>query len=378
MNWLSLILLVAGAVALAYQAVALLAAVVHAGKSRLRYAKTPGGSTPGVSILKPVRGVDEGLKAALESHARLDYPDFEILFGVQDADDAAVPVIRQLMADRPDVEMRLVVAPTQAPNAKAGVLAALSREARHDVLVVNDADISVPPEYLRRVAAPLERAATGVVTCLYRAAAQSPAGQWEALGIATDFIPSTLVAPLVGIREFGLGSTLCFRRADLEAMGGFEAIGEFIADDYQLAKRITALGRRSSMSEVVVATTLGAPDWREVWRHQVRWARTIRVSRGGGYLGLPVTHAGVWAIVNAAAGNWPMALTLWVARVAMGVAAGFGVLRHWPALFAAPLIPLWDVWAFAVWLAGMSGRTVYWRGRRFRLDEDGRMAAEGE
>jgi ceramide glucosyltransferase len=163
--------------------------------------------------------------------------------------------------------------------------------------------------------------------------------------IATDFIPSTLVAPMVGINEFGLGSTLCFRKADLEAIGGFAAVKEYIADDYQLAKRITGLGRRKVLSEVVVQTTLNSPSWRDVWRHQIRWARTIRVSRGDGYLGLPVTHAGLWAIVCLLTGHLSMGLTLWLARATMGAMAGFVVLRHWPALLAAPLIPLWDLWA---------------------------------
>jgi ceramide glucosyltransferase len=118
---------------------------------------------------------------------------------------------------------------------------------------------------------------------------------------------------------------------------------------------------------------MGAPGWRDVWRHQVRWARTIRVSRPGGYAGLPVTHAGVWALANLAAGNVGAAAALWVARTTMGVVAGFVVLRHWPAAVFTALLPLWDLWAFAVWLAGLAGRTAWWRGRRITLSPDGRI-----
>jgi ceramide glucosyltransferase len=178
---------------------------------------------------------------------------------------------------------------------------------------------------------------------------------------------------MVGVREFGLGSTLCFRAADLQQKGGFEALGDFIADDYQLAKTITSTGKRATLSEVVVETTLSDPTWLDVWRHQLRWARTIRVSRTDGFLGLPVTHAGLWAILCAANGLWPMALTLWLARSVMGSYAGFVVLRHRPALTLAPLLPLCDIWGFAIWLAAWLGRTVRWRNRIYRLRSNGRI-----
>lgn len=366
--------ILAGVVALAYQVFALLAALVHAAKAAFHYTKPVGGFTPAISILKPLRGCDEALAGALGSHLAQEYPEYEILLGVREMTDPAVAVARRLMEAHAGRAIRLVHCPEEALNAKVGTLIGLAREARHGVLLVNDSDISVPPGYLQRVVAPLADARNGLVTCLYRAEAESGAGRWEALGIATDFIPSTLVAPMAGINEFGLGSTLCFRKADLEAAGGFEAIRDFIADDYQLAKRITGLGRRTVLSEVVVQTSLGAPGWRAVWRHQVRWARTIRVSRGDGYAGLPVTHAGVWALVCVATGHWPLGLTLWLARATMGATAGYGVLRHWPALLAAPLIPVWDLWAFAVWAVGLAGRTVYWGDRRMRLGKDGRIA----
>lgn len=370
MTW---IFLAIGAVALAYQAVALVASLVHWEKSRLRYAKGPGHYTPPVSILKPVHGLDAAFEAAIASHAAQDYPEFEILFGVPEENDPAIPAIRRLMEAHPDLPIRLIVVPNGAANGKVSTLIELAKQARHPVWLVNDADIHVPPDYLRRVVAPLEQSTTGIVTCLYRAAAWSPAGWWEALGIATDFIPSTLVAPFVGVNEFGLGSTLCFRAEDLRAAGGFEALAGYIADDYQLAKNITSLGKRATVSEVVVSTVMADPDWRAVWRHQLRWARTVRVSRTGGYRGLPVTHAGLWALANAVAGNWSMAITLWVARTIMGLTAGVGVLRFWPAVFAAPLIPLWDLWAFAVWAAGLRGAEVWWRGRKYTLHPDGRI-----
>lgn len=370
---LSLFLLLPAAVALAYQAVALAACLAFLARAALRRSKPLPSYTPPISVLKPIHGFDEALEQAIRSHLAQDYPDYELLLGVQDEHDSALPLIRSLLAGHPESSARFVICKTKTANAKVGTLIDLARAARHGILCVNDADIAAPPDYLRRLAAQLQPPHAGIVTCPYRASASSLAGAFESLGIAIDFIPSTLVAPLVGVKEFGLGSTLCFRRADLTAAGGFEAFQDYIADDYQLARRITALGRHSVMSEVVVDTHMGAPSWRDVWRHQVRWARTIRVSRPGGYAGLPVTHAGLWAIANLAAGNVGAASALWLARSAMGATAGFAVLRHWPALFLTFLLPIWDLWAFLVWAAGLFGRTAWWRGRRITLSRDGRI-----
>lgn len=368
-----IVISILGFAALAYQVVAMLAAAFYRVESILVKSRPQSAQLPAVSILKPVSGLDKGFEDAILGHALQDYPEFEILFGVHDLADPAVPAILTLMERHPDVRIHLFPCATKTPNAKVGILIDLLREARHPVLLVNDSDISVPPDYLRRVAGRLIMQKAGLVTCLYRATAGSVAGIWEAFGISIDFVPSTLVAPLVGIREFGLGSTLCFRREDLEKAGGFEAVSDYIADDYQLAKRITATGGRSIFSEVVVETNLSKPSWREVWKHQVRWARTIRVSRGDGFLGLPITHAGVWIVLALVFQLWPLALTLFMARVAMAVIGGFIALESWLALLLSPLAPLWDLWAFVVWLAAFAGRTVEWRGERYRLSKDGEL-----
>ena len=360
--------IVACVVTLCYQLVALAACLRHL----LRREKY-NGWTPGISILKPVRGLDPGFDDAIRTHATQDYPEFEILFGVADAGDPAVPAIERLAVEYPQIQIRLVVSERRTPNAKAGVMADLAAVARYPMLLMNDSDIDVPPDYLRSVVAPLEDRANGIVTCLYRAASDSIPGRWESLGIATDFAPSVLVAPLVGIREFGLGSTLAFRAADLERIGGFEAIADYLADDYQLAKRITGLGYRAVLSKTVVGTTLGDNSWRRVWKHQVRWARTIRVSRGGGYKGLPVTHSGIWALGAFAMGHWQIAAAVLAVRIATGLAGGYFVLRSPIALRWCALIPLWDLWAFAVWCAGLAGRTVEWRGGILELHPDGRI-----
>jgi ceramide glucosyltransferase len=362
-----ILLAIACAAAAGYQAVALLAVIAHLMKQ-----DPEPSSLPGISVLKPVRGADPGFAAAIRSHAQIDYPDFELLFGVSRADDPAVREVEQLAREFPQRRIRIIHCRSDAPNAKVGKLQILAAEALHDVLVVNDADITVPPDYLRRIAGCLQRPRTCLVTSLYSAAGEGLAASWEALGIATDFAPSTLVAPFVGVREFGLGSTLAFRASDLAQAGGFAAIRDYIADDYQVGKRLSALGCRVSMARMSVTTWLGHATWGEVWRHQVRWARTIRLSRGL-YYGLPVTNASLWASLAVAAG-WPwIAAGLLVLRMAVGLICGAAILRDRVTARWGWLMPLRDLWGFAVWAAGAAGNTVEWQGRRMSLDHQGRI-----
>lgn len=359
-----------------YQALALLAAVSHAlGASIQQSRRSPvlsPSSTP-VSILKPVYGKEARFYEAIRSHATQQYAEFEILFGIGRADDPARVEVEQLIREYPAVPIRLILCSTESPNRKVGVLIDLAREARHPILIVNDSDITVPPGYLRDVTAPLTDPYIGLVTCLYRAEAHDWPSRFEALAIATEFAPSTLVARLFGVSDFGLGSTLAFRKADLNRIGGFEAIADYLADDYQLGRKLHSLGLRNVISEVVVSTRLATGSWSGAWRHQVRWARTIRLSGGAGYLGLPITFATLWAVVLGALGFWWMAAGLLAIRLAMAIACGWFVLRSADVLKYFYLIPVRDLWGVGIWCAGLGGRTVQWRDRRLRLDREGRI-----
>jgi ceramide glucosyltransferase len=326
-----------------------------------------------ISILKPLRGRDPHLFEALRSHAEQDYPRFEILFGVSDPADPAIEDIDRLRAAYPAVPISLHVALTKAPNAKAGVLAELAKRARHPLLLVNDSDIKVPRGYLRDVAAPLNDPKIGLVTCLYRASAESWPSRMEALGIATEFAPSVMVARLLGVAEFALGSTMALRASTLTEIGGFETIADYLADDYQLGRHISERGYRIHFAQPVVETALGAETWTQVWRHQVRWSRTIRVSRPSGYYGYVITHATLWAAVAFAAGAAWAGMIALALRIVAGICIGRGVLRDRSALRLFPLIPLRDLFGFAVWVAGLFGNTVTWRGQVLRLRRDGRL-----
>lgn len=322
---------------------------------------------PAASILKPVHGADPALHAAIRSHTVLT-GEYELLCGVRSGDPAAA-----LIEQFPTVKM--VECTTKTANGKVGSLIDLARAARYPILIVNDADIRVEPDYLDRVLPPLADPRVGLVTCLYRPEGDTFAARFEGLGVSTDFTPSTLVARLVGVDEFALGSTMAFRRADLDRIGGFEAIADYLADDYQLGHRIHALGLRCVLSSAVVTTRLTG-GWLDTWRHQVRWSRTVRVSKFWGYLGLPVTFATVWAIAAAAAGYCGLAAALMIARMLMATTAGWFVLRSPDAVRLWLMIPLRDLFGAAVWIAGLFGSTVYWRGRTLTLDAQGRIRSD--
>ncbi len=362
------LLLALGAAAAAYQLLALAAGLRQA----LRR-PTPGTFRPPVSILKPLHGLDPDFYQSVRSHALLDYPEFELLFGVSDPDDPAIAEIERLRAEFPAVPISLLRSDAGTPNRKVGVMADLAAAARYPVLVVNDSDIRVEPDYLQKVVAPLEDPDVGMVTCLYRARARRLPGRFEAVGIATDFAPSVLVAPLVGVSGFALGSTMVFRAEDLARIGGFASFAGYIADDHELGRRIGELGRRVVISTCVVETTVPDASWVEMWRHQVRWARTIRLSRGGGYLGLPIANATLWAVLLAAGGLWKAALALFALRAAAGLMTAVGVLRDRQSLARAYLIPFRDLAGLAIWVAGLFGSTVVWRDASLKLDREGRI-----
>ena len=360
--------------AAAYYLLALIAAARWNGpaaRQKTRYA-------PPISILKPVQGRDPGFYACIRSHAAQDYPEFEILFGVSDPADPAIADIESLQREFPGLPIFCHRVSTTAPNAKTGVLAELARHARYEILLVNDGDIFVPPGYLDAAVAPLEDAGTGLATCLYRAHGGSVATRMEALGIATDFAASVMVARLVGVAEFALGSTMAFGAETLRAIGGFEAIVDYLADDYQLGRHIHQLGLHIAFADVVVETNLGAGSWLDVWRHQLRWARTIRVSRLAGYCGSIVTHATLWSIVALLVGAWWAAVPALALRIAAGAWIAAEVLEDSSAARRSALMPIRDLFGSAVWLAGLFGTTVEWRGLKLHLRPDGRIQPMGD
>lgn len=330
-----------------------------------------------VSILKPLKGTDPEMYESFRSHCLQDYPEYEITFGVSDPDDPAIECVNKLQREFPERRIQLMVCRRiLGANVKVSNLAQMLTEARYDRLIVNDSDIRVRSDYLRQVTAPLADPQVGMTTCLYRGAASVTMGsRLEALGISTDFCPSVLAArQLEGGIRFGLGSTLAFRRAELEKIGGFASFIDYLADDYELGKRIANLGLTVYLSDVVVETFLPPYRLREFLAHQLRWARGVRDARPGGYFGLVFTFGLLWALLAVTASRgalWScamLAVTL-VLRLAVSLMVGWVILRDDQVLRYAWLIPLRDLIAVGVWIASLGGHTVIWRGERFWVKE---------
>lgn len=368
------VLAVAG---MGYFAAALLAAFVFLGKRSPQAAAF----APPISILKSLKGVDPAMLDAFRSHCRQAYAgDYELLFGVSSEDDPAVSAVLELQREFPDRPIRLIVCPQRlGTNGKVSTLAQLVPHARFDYLLINDSDITVTPRYLDRVVrefAPSQNAArpVGLVTALYRGRPHgSIASRFEALGIAADFQPSVLLARWVerGLR-YGLGSTLAVTREALQAIGGFHALADHLADDYELGARIHAAGYAVALSREVVETSVPDYSWRAYFDHQVRWYRTVRDSRPGGYFGLIVTHGLGWAVLNVLASGmnplslWLVAMSFFL-RLAMAMGVATNVLGDHYVLPNLYLLPFRDLVAMGTWVAGFAGDTIVWRGERFHV-----------
>jgi len=340
---------------------------------------TPSGAAvPPVSILKPVRGVDPDARAGFESFFRLDYPAYELVFGVADPADPVLPLLEALRAAHPGVPARIVVAPAPGPNRKASLLEALAREARFDVLVATDADIRVAPAWLREVAAALGAPGVGLVTCPYvGAVAGSLPAHLEALHMGVTFLPSAVVASRSLGVPFAMGSTMALRRSTLDQAGGFAPLAQFLADDYQLGARVAALGQRVVLAREVVASALGRTTFREQWDRELRWARCTRASRPAGHAGYALTFSLPLALASlAAAGLEPSGFAAVAGSLAVRWAAAAGIAqatRDRVSLRALILVPLRDLLTATIWAAGFFGGPVSWRGERYEVDGDGRL-----
>jgi ceramide glucosyltransferase len=330
---------------------------------------------PPVSVLKPLRGTDPEMYESFRSHCLQDYPEYEIIFGVSDPADPALQLVERLKLEFPECAIRtMVCAENLGSNTKVSNLAQMLRQAKYEAILVNDSDIRVPSDYLRRVMSPLADVKVGLVTCLYRGVASPTLGsRLEALGISTDFSAGVLAArELEGGIRFGLGSTLGFRSSDLEAIGGFEGLVDYLADDYEIGRRIAERGLKVTLSDVVVETFLPAYTLPQFLDHQLRWGRAVRDSRRWGYLGLVLTFGVPWALVALMLSHvvlwaWILLASALSLRVAVALLVGWSVLRDRQVLKWLVLLPLRDLFALLVWFASLVGHKVVWRGQSFKL-----------
>jgi len=364
----------------AYCLLCIVAAILHL-RRRNRPSEIPA-NLPAVSILKPLKGTDPKMYESLRSHCALDYPEYEILFGISDPADPAADLVKRAQQEFPNRQIQLLLCEKDlGSNGKVSTLAQLEAIARYQVLLVNDSDIRVPPSYLREVIAEVEQPGVGLVTCLYRGVpAQTLASKLESLGISTDFVPGVLVASIVeGGIHFGLGSTLALRKRELKTIGGFETLADYLADDYELGRRIAENSGAVALSRTVVETYLPAYGFSDFVTHQLRWMRTIRTSRPAGYAGLPFTFTLPWALMTivlsgGALWAWPVAAVAAAVRFAAAIIAGSIILRDQNLVGLLWLVPFRDLLAPLIWIGGLFGNRIVWRGKVFRL-KNGRLVS---
>ena len=333
-------------------------------------------STPAVSILKPLRGTDPDIYQSFRSHCLQEYPEYELIFGVSDRDDPAIELVERLQAEFPARNIRLMVcSKVLGMNLKVSNLVQMLPLARFDYVIVNDSDIRVDSDYLRRIIGEFADPRVGMVTCLYRGVAGKTLGsRLEAIGISTDFSAGVLAArQLEGIR-FALGSTLAFPRKSLDAIGGFEPLVDYLADDFELGARIAKTGLEVRLSDVVVDHHLPDYSLHGFLQHQLRWARSVRDARRWGYTGVVLTFGVPWALLavllsRAAAWSWGLLAVAAGLRLAMAVTVGASILHDPDLRRLLLLLPLRDVVAMMVWIASFAGHTVAWRGDEFILEK---------
>ena len=360
---------------------------------------------PPVTLLKPLKGADAETFHCLESWLTQDYAgSVQILFGVESATDPVCELVRRLLAAHPGREAQLVVcSESLGSNAKVSTLIQLQRLTRHDLITVSDADVRVPTDLLTNMVSPLRDPAVGLVNCFYQLANPATlAMQWEAIAINADFWSQVLQSRSIKPLDFALGAVMATTRQQLEAIGGFNALVDFLADDYQLGNRIVKRGGRVVLSPVVVECWDSPKNWTEVWRHQLRWARTIHACQPLPYFFSILGNATLWpllwviaaiATASETSGTTTVsgatvsvvvrihllsqallfALVIWLTRVLTAMRQESRLTRshsHWAFFW---LVPIKDLLNVAVWALAVLGKTVEWRGQRYRVQRGGKL-----
>ena len=340
-------------------------------------------SLPPVSLLKPVHGFEARLRDNIESFFRQDYPDYEILFAADEEDDAALGVIREVMARYPKIRSRILVTGRPPwPNPPSYSFAKMAEVAAHDILVTSDSDVEVAPDYLREVVPPMLDPKIGMLTCLYRG--KNAGGFWsslDAIGMSVEMSAGVLVANLLEGMKFGLGPTIVTRKDSVEKIGGYRVLGDYFSNDFVIGNLIEKAGYRVVLSRHVIDHVVPPMTLRRMWERQVRWAKGTRYSRPKGHFGTGLVFAMPYGILGLAAaaslGWWEIGAGLLsvaiVNRLVEALVVGSGVVRDPVARRAPWLYPIRDLLGFCVWTASYLSKKAVWRDSRYELVDGGRI-----
>ncbi len=339
---------------------------------------------PAVSILKPLKGCDDTTAASLASWFKQNYAGpIQILFGVAAAGDPVCQIVSRLIAENPNFPAQLVVCENLAgANAKAAKLAQLEKLAAHELILISDADVRVPPDFLASFVAPLLDEKNALVNCFYRLANPATAAmRWEAVAVNADFWSKVLQSQNLRPLDFALGAAILVRREALNEIGGFASLANCLADDYQLGHRFAKNGRRIALCPVVVECWEAPQNWKRVWKHQLRWERTIRVCRPLPYFFSLLANASLWPLlwlgVAAVSGKFrcvlPAAVVFLLLRIVLAQDLQRRLTPERKLISPFWLVPVKDLLQTALWLGAFLGDTVEWRGRKMKLRRDGTL-----
>ncbi len=333
-----------------------------------------------VSIMIPLAGADV---RAYENHARFCRQNYaaryQIVFGVREATDSAVPVVRKLIADFPNCDIELVINPEIiGANLKVSNLRNMFERVKYDQLIIIDSDIRVGEDYLSRVLAPLAERQVGLVTCLYRAAEAPDFGAlMEAVGL-TEFMSGVLTARLLEGVKFALGSTMATTKSILQLVGGFESLKDYLADDFMLGNLVARAGYEVRVADYLVETAMTPIGFAAMMKHQIRWGRSTRISRPAGYVGLILTYGVPLALLLCLLTGFSInSIILLVATLVIRLSTGWIIGVYWLGDEILKknywLLPVRDCLSLVIWCASLFGKRVEWRGRIFEVMRDGKM-----
>lgn len=335
---------------------------------------------PPITILKPICGLDTNTYDNLASFCRQDYRDYQIVFSFRDQEDPGIPIVKQIINDFPERDIELIQCDRViGTNLKISNLFNAVTVAKHDILVLADSDIRVGSDYLQQIIQPFQSEKVGVVTCLYRSIPQGWTTLIEAVSQTTEFNAGVLVSNHIeGGIKYAFGATIALRKQVLSVIGGFEAVADYLADDFQLGYLPSCAGYKVILSDYIVEHELKETNLADAIQQKIRWARCIRVSRFWGYLGLIFTYGIVFSLILLVISNgdkiaWTIIVLTWTTRLMMGWVVGVMLTQDSIARKYLIMIPLCDLFGFIIWCCGFLGNTIEWRGQKFLLSRDGKL-----
>jgi len=349
---------------------------IAAGRFPLHQRSGKNDFAPGVTLFKPLKGADEETCSCLESWLKQDYRGaMQILFGVADSNDPVCEIVRELQKQYSDRDTELVVCdPILGANAKVSTLTYLERKAKHAFWVISDADVLAPFDLLSEIAPKFLQSEVALVNCFYKLPpAKTAAMVWENIGVNADFWSQVCQSNSLKPMNFALGAVMAVRREAFEKIGGFKSLLNQIADDYQLGRRLADNGGKIELANIVVECRESPKNFVEVWKHQLRWARTIRVCQPGPYFASILSNLTVWTLAFVAVSGWTPAVGFLTIRIVTAVHNDERLTLREMGWLESVFAPLKDLLQFVVWLCAFTGNSVVWRGEKFLVKRGGEL-----